>query len=104
MAPAAATESPSTASQSTDGGATPGGAGAGLTEVLARKAKQAEVEAFKAALPRAHPIFTELDKVSKKERPVAEGEGGGLGLKAGVRRARLSEMCVDQTLSAIVIP
>lgn len=34
-----------------------------MTEVLARKAKQAELEAFKAALPRAHPIFTELEKV-----------------------------------------
>lgn len=57
MAAAAATEPPSTST-------TPAGAAGGaMTEVLARKAKQAEVEAFKAALPRAHSIFAELDKV-----------------------------------------
>ena len=43
-------------------------AGGGLTDVLARKAKEKEVEAFKAALPRAHPIFTELEKVGSYER------------------------------------
>lgn len=58
MAAAAATEPPSTST--TPAAAAAGGA---MTEVLARKAKQAEVEAFKAALPRAHPIFAELDKV-----------------------------------------
>jgi hypothetical protein len=31
--------------------------------VLARKAKEREVAAFKASLPRGHPIFTELEKV-----------------------------------------
>lgn len=32
-----------------------------MTEVLARKAKEKEVAAFKAALPRAHPIFATLE-------------------------------------------
>lgn len=56
MAAEAATEPPSTSTN-------PAAAGGAMTEVLARKAKRAEVEAFKAALPRAHPIFEELDKV-----------------------------------------
>ena len=60
MAAAAATEPPST---STTPAAAAGGA---MTEVLARKAKQGEVEAFKAALPTAHPIFAELDKVGRR--------------------------------------
>ncbi len=69
----AATERPSTTtaasasqgSSSSSEGAAPAAAAAsgGLTEVLARKAKKAEVEAFKAALPPGHPLFTELDKV-----------------------------------------
>lgn len=38
-------------------------AGSGITEVLARKAKEKEIAAFKAALPRAHPIFTTLEEL-----------------------------------------
>lgn len=34
-----------------------------MTEILARKAKEKEIAAFKAALPRAHPIFTTLEEL-----------------------------------------
>eukprot|EP00624_Nannochloropsis_granulata_P004882 evm.model.NODE_34656_length_35261_cov_30.693996.2 len=34
-----------------------------MTEILARKAKAKEIAAFKAALPRAHPIFTTLEEL-----------------------------------------
>lgn len=35
-----------------------------MTDTLARKAKEKEIAAFKAALPRAHPIFTMLEDLS----------------------------------------
>ncbi len=34
-----------------------------MTDILARKAKEKEVAAFKAALPRAHPIFAQLENL-----------------------------------------
>ena len=59
---------PSAAATSEGGGGGSSTSGGDLAGVLARKAKEKEIEAFKAALPRAHPIYTELEKLGSYEK------------------------------------